>query len=80
MAGESDHQINGAVGPSVTEVMEGTGAHGIAAGAVATAWAGSRRPVATAPLDTRPGQVFDTRDALGAIRDIFPWTRHRLLS
>jgi hypothetical protein len=80
MAGERDNQINGAVGPSIPEVMEGTAAHGIAAGAVATAPAGPRRPVATAPLDARLGQVFDTRNALGDIRDIFPWTSHRLLS
>jgi hypothetical protein len=80
MAGESDNQVNGAAGPSITEVMQGTGAHGIAAGAVATAWAGSRRPVAAAPLDTRLGQVFDTRDAFGDIRDVFPGTGHRLLS
>jgi hypothetical protein len=80
MAGENDNQINGAVGPSITKVMAGTRAHGIAAGAVATARAGSRRPVATAPLDARFGQVFDTSDALGDIRDIFPWTGHWLLS
>src|SRR5271166_6342161 len=34
MAGESDHQVNGAVGPSIPEVMEGTCAHGIAASTV----------------------------------------------
>ena len=80
MAGESDNQVNGVVGPGITEVMEGTGADGIATGAMATARAGSRRPVATAPLNARLGQVFDARDALGDIRDIFPWTSHRLLS
>jgi hypothetical protein len=47
---------------------------------VATARAKSRRPVATVPLDTRLGQVFDTGDALGDIRDILTWTIHRLLS
>jgi hypothetical protein len=80
MAGDSDNQVDGAVGPSITEVMEGTGAHGRATGAVATARAGSRRPVAAAPLDARLGQVFDTSNALGDIRDIFPWASHRLLS
>jgi hypothetical protein len=80
MAGDSDNQVDGAVGPSITEVMEGTGAHGIATGAVATARAGSRRPVAAAPLDARLGQVFDTSNALGDIRDIFHWASHRLLS
>jgi hypothetical protein len=80
MPRESDNQINGAVGPSITEVMEGPRAHGIAAGAVTTARAGARRPVATAPLNARLGQVFDTRDALGDIRDIFSWTSHRLFS
>jgi hypothetical protein len=80
MTGESDHQLNGAVGPSIAEIMEGADTDGIAAGAVATAWAGSRWPVATAPLDARLGQVFDTGDALGDIRDIFPWRSHRLLS
>src|ERR1051325_3174244 len=52
MAGESDHQINGAVGPSITEVVEGTSTHGIAAGAVATARAGSR---------AKPGQQCHRR-------------------
>jgi hypothetical protein len=80
MAGDSDNQVDGAVGPSITEVMEGTGAHGIATGAMATARAGSRRPVAAAPLDAPFGQVFDTSNALGDIRDIFPWASHRLLS
>jgi hypothetical protein len=80
MAGESDDQVNGAVRAGIAEVMEGTSAHGIATGAVTTAPAGSRRPVATAPFDARLGQVFDTRDALGDIRDILPWTSHRLLS
>ncbi|MBV8399510.1 MAG: hypothetical protein JOZ17_12330 [Acetobacteraceae bacterium] len=80
MAGESDHQVNRAVSPSITEVMEGAGGHGIAACAVTTARAGSRRPVATAPLNAGFGQIFDTRDALGGIRDIFPWTSHRLPS
>jgi len=80
MAGKVDNQVNRAVGPSITEVMEGAGAHGIAASTVTTAWAGSRPPVATAPLKARFGQIFDTRDALGDIRDIFPWTNHGLLS
>ena len=80
MAGESDNQVNGVVGPRITEVVEGTRAHGLATGAVATAPTGSRRPVATAPLNARLGQVFDTGDAFGDIRDIFPWTSHRLLS
>jgi hypothetical protein len=71
MAGESDNQVNGKVGPSIAEVMEGTGADAVAARAVVTAQAGSRRPVATAPLDARLGEIFDTRDALGDIRDIF---------
>jgi hypothetical protein len=80
MAGESDNQINGAVGPSITEVMEGTGSDSIAAGAVATARAGSRRPVATTPLQTRLGEVFDTSDALGDIGYILTWITHSLLS
>src|SRR6266446_847934 len=80
MAGERDNQINGVIGPSITEVMQGTGAHGIAAGTVATAWAGPRWPVTTARFKARLGQVFDTSNALGDIRDIFPWTNHRLLS
>jgi hypothetical protein len=80
MAGESDHQVNGAVGSGIPEVMEGTGAHGVAAGAVPTARAASRRPIATPPLDARLGEFFDPGDALGDIGDIFPWTSHRLLS
>jgi len=80
MARASDNQINGTVGPGIPKVMEGTRTHGKAAGAVATARAGSRRPVAAAPLDARLGQVFDTGDALGDIRYIRTWTTHRLLS
>jgi hypothetical protein len=80
MARESDNQVNGVVGPSITEVMEGAASDSIAAGAVATARAGSRRPVATTPLKTWFGEVFDTGDALSNIWDIFAWTSHRLLS
>jgi hypothetical protein len=80
MAGECDNQVNGTVRAGIPEVMESTGAHGIAAGSVTTAPAGSRRPVTTAPLDARLGQVFDTSDALGDVRDILTWTSHRLFS
>jgi hypothetical protein len=80
MAREGDNQVNGTVGPSITEVMEGAATDAVATGAMATARAGSRRPVTTAPLDARLGEVFNAGDALGNIRDVFPWTRHRLLS
>jgi len=78
MAGERDHQIDGAFGSRIAEVVEGTRGDGVATGAVVAARAGLRRPVAAAPLDARFGQVFDTSDALGDIRDILPRTRHRL--
>jgi len=42
MAGESDHHIHGTAGPSITEIVEGAGAHGITPGAGATARAASR--------------------------------------
>jgi hypothetical protein len=80
MAGERDHQINGVVGPRITEIMEGAAAHAIATGAVATARATPRWPVATVPLKARLGQLFDTCDAFGDIRDILTWTSHRFLS
>jgi hypothetical protein len=80
MTRESDHQVNGTAGSGIAEVMEGPRAHGKAAGAVATARAGPCRPVATAPFDARLGQVFDTGDALGDIRDILTWATHRRLS
>jgi hypothetical protein len=76
MTRESDHQVNRSVGPSITEVVEGARAHGIAAGAMATLLAASRWPVAAAALDPRFGQVFDMRDALGDIRDILTWAYH----
>src|ERR1700693_2601402 len=76
MARESDHHVNRPIDPSITEVVEGTRAHGKAAGAVVTARARSCQPVATAPFDARLGQVFDTGDALGDIRDILTWTTH----
>jgi hypothetical protein len=80
MAGEGDNQVNGMVGPSITEVMEGAAADAVATGAMATARTGSRRPVATAPFNARLGEVFNAGDALSNIRDVFPWTSHRLLS
>lgn len=80
MAGESDHQIDGVTGPGVTEVMHGAGAHDVATGAVGTARAASRGPVAAATLEARLGQVFDTGDTLGDIGDILTWPVHRLLS
>jgi hypothetical protein len=80
MAGEGDDQVDGAIGPGIPEVMEGTAGHGIAAGAPATARAGARRPVAAAPLEAGLGQVFGPSDALGDVRNILPWTSHRLLS
>jgi hypothetical protein len=80
MAGESDNQVHGTVGPSIPEVMERAAAHGIAAGAVSTARAGSCWPVAAATIAARFGKVFDTRDALCDIRDILTWTAHRLFS
>jgi alkaline phosphatase len=76
MTREGDHQLNRPIDPSITEVVEGTRAHGKAAGAVATARARSCRPVATASFEARRGQVFDTADALGDIRDILTWTIH----
>jgi hypothetical protein len=80
MTREGDNQVNRTVGPSITEVVEETRAHGVATGAVATVRAGSRRPVAAAPLDPRFGQIFDTRDALADVGDILAWTSHCLLS
>src|SRR3954452_6962327 len=80
MPRESDDQVNGAVGPSITEVVQGARAHGVAAGAVLTARAGPRRPVAAAPPDPRLGQVFDTRDALGDVGGILTRTGHGPLS
>ena len=80
MAGESDNEVDGTVSPGVAEVMQGAGAHGIATGTMGTARAGACRPVAAAALETRPGQVFDTSDALRDLRNILTWTSHRLLS
>jgi hypothetical protein len=81
MTGASDNQVKGLAGPGIAaEVMQGAAAHGIATGAMATARARARRPVAAAPLDAWLGQVFDTKDALSDIRDIRTRTDHRLLS
>jgi hypothetical protein len=80
MTRESDQQIDGTVGAGITKVVQGTGAHAVAPGAMATALAGARPPGATVPFDVRLGQVFDARDAFGSIRNILPWTSHRLLS
>jgi hypothetical protein len=80
MAGESDNEVHGMVGPSIPEVMERAAAHGIAASAVSTARAGSCWPVAAATFAARLGKVFDTSDALGGIGDVLTWTAHRLFS
>jgi hypothetical protein len=80
MARESDQQIDGMVSAGIAKVVQGTGAHAVAPGTMATALAGARWPVATMPFDARLGQVFDARDAFGSIRDILPWTSHRQLS
>jgi hypothetical protein len=80
MARENDQQIDGMVGAGIAEVVQSTGAHAVASGAMATAVAGARGPVATVPFDVRLGQVFDASDAFGSIRNILPWTIHRLLS
>jgi hypothetical protein len=80
MAGERDNQIDGPLGPGIAEVMQGAEAHGITTGTVGTARTGSCRPAAAMPLDAWPGQVFDTSDALGDIRNILPWTSHSQLS
>jgi hypothetical protein len=77
MAREGDDQVNGTFGPSIPKVVEGTRADRVATGAVTTAGAGPGWPVATAPLDPRLGQVFDTRDALGDVGDILTRTCHR---
>jgi hypothetical protein len=76
MARKGDNQVNGTVGAGIPEIVEGTRAHGEAAGAVATARAEACRPVATAPFDVRLGQVFDAGNALGDIRNVFAWTTH----
>jgi hypothetical protein len=80
MTRESDNHIDGPLRPSIAEVMQGARADGVTTGAVATARAGSCRPVAAAPLDAWPGQVFDSCDAFGDIRNILTWTSHCLLS
>jgi hypothetical protein len=76
MARERDDQINGSVSPSISKVVEGASAHGIPAGAVATARARACRPIAATPRNARLGQILNTRYALGYIRDVFPWTSH----
>jgi hypothetical protein len=80
MAGERHHQIDGTASPSVPEVMPGAAAHRVATGALVAARAAARRPDAAVAFDTRLGQVFDTSDALGDIRDILSGTSHRLFS
>ena len=77
MAGERDHHLDGA---GIAEIMEGSRAHRLATGTVATARAASGRPIVAAPFEARLGQVFDTSDALADIRNIFPWTNHHLFS
>ena len=80
MAGEGDKQIDGAIGPCITEVVKGTVTNGVATGPVVAARAGTLRPVAAVSLNARLGEVFDTSDALGDIRHILTRTIHRRIS
>jgi hypothetical protein len=80
MAREGDQQIDGAIGPCITEVGKGTVTDGVATGPVVAVRAGTRRPVAAVSLNARFGEVFDMSDALGDIRHILTRTTHRLPS
>jgi hypothetical protein len=77
--GVNDVQITGAVPAQAAEVMEDTAAQGVAVATTAAARAGTPAVAARAVFDQGRGQVFDTDDPCGAVRDIIAgW--HGLLS
>jgi hypothetical protein len=80
MAGERYDQIHRAVGSRVAQVMEDSGADGVATGTATAARTGTRRPVAAAALDASWGKILDAGDALRGIGDVFPRSRHHLPS
>jgi hypothetical protein len=77
MPGEGDNQVEGLLGSSVAEVMQGPRGQRVAAGAAGTARAAPSRVVAAAPFDARFREIFNAGDSLGNIRDILAWPVHR---
>jgi hypothetical protein len=63
-------QVTRPVAEEATHIMQDTPADVVAVAPTAAAWAGAAALVARAGHDHGPGQVFDTRDPLSAIRDI----------
>jgi hypothetical protein len=76
MPGERDDDIDGAAGPQVAEVVQGSRGDGVAAGAGAAARAASGLVVAAAPFDPGLGKILDVGDALGRVGDIFAGSEH----
>jgi hypothetical protein len=76
MSGKGDDQINGAVGTRVTEVVQCSGGHGVAAGPAEASRTPPSRILATAALEARLGEGFDAGDPLSDIGNILTWSKH----
>jgi hypothetical protein len=76
MPRETNNHIDGLLGPSVAEVMQGPSGHGVTTGATAAARAAPRRVVAAAPLDPWVREIFNAGDPLRGIRHILAWPVH----
>jgi len=76
MPGEGNEEVAGSLGASIGEVVEAACVQCVSASPPATAWAATRGVVAGAPCEPRLGQVFDTSDTFGDVRDILAWPSH----
>jgi hypothetical protein len=80
MSREGHNHIEGLLGPSVTEVMQGPTGHSVTTSPTATARTSPRRVVAAASFDPWFRQIFNTGDSLCDIRYILAWPVHRFFS
>jgi hypothetical protein len=80
MPREGNNHIDGMLGPSIAEVVQGPSGHRVTTGASATAPAESRWVVAAAPFDPWVRQIFNAGNPLRDIRYILAWAVHRAFS
>src|SRR5262249_47494971 len=76
MLGEGNHQVDGATGAWVAQVVQGAGIDGVASGPETTTRAATGGVVAAAVFAARLGQILDGGNALGDVGGIFAWSEH----
>jgi len=76
----SDVKVAGPVPVRAAEVVEDAAAHAVAIAAPTAVRAATPTVAPRAASDQRPGQVLNTGDARGAVRDILPWWHSSLSS